>query len=190
MDLTNSLFRAALRRPRAVATIFPTGPWVARQLVRDVRAGQRVVELGPGSGAITRHLPNDVLYVGVEVDPALVSGLRARFPTFHFEVAGAQDLARHVAPASVDVAIASLPWTLLSAEVRAATLAGLGRSLRPDGRLSTYVCLHVAWTPGARRFTEELRDRFESVDSRVVEWRNAPPARVFHARRPRGRSRD
>ena len=50
--------KAAARRPLGVATVFPTSRALAERIVEEAAAGPPggVLELGAGTGAITRHL--------------------------------------------------------------------------------------------------------------------------------------
>ncbi|MBI4094140.1 methyltransferase domain-containing protein, partial [Candidatus Kaiserbacteria bacterium] len=59
-----------------------TGQWAARALAQSVavRAGETILEIGPGKGALTRELlKTDARVVAIEKDPALVRTLHERF---------------------------------------------------------------------------------------------------------------
>lgn len=43
------------------------------------RAGDRILDLGCGTGALFAYLPDDVEYVGVDVDPGYVEAARKRY---------------------------------------------------------------------------------------------------------------
>ena len=57
---------------------------VIGSLLREINpsGGDRILEIGPGRGAISRHLIQleDVDYVGVEIDRDLVAFLREKYP--------------------------------------------------------------------------------------------------------------
>lgn len=175
--------RAALRRPLVVATPFPTSAVLARWMVADIDPDEVVVELGPGTGAITRFLAPRPDYLGVEVDPCLATALRARLPTMRVVNAPAEELAAYVETGSVDVVISSLPWSVLPVATSEAVLEAVAQALAPRGRLTTYLCAHTAWLPGARGFLRALRQRFPRVRAGPLVWRNVPPALLIRAAR-------
>jgi SAM-dependent methyltransferase len=43
------------------------------------RRGERVIDLGCGTGELLSFLPNGVLYLGVDIDPAYIETARAKF---------------------------------------------------------------------------------------------------------------
>ena len=63
---------------------FLSDPIVVGSLLREIgpSRGDRILEIGPGRGAISRHLTQleDVEYVGLEIDRDLVAFLREKYP--------------------------------------------------------------------------------------------------------------
>jgi len=101
--------------------------WVVAQL--DPRPGERVVELGAGSGTVaaalrTRVAASDLTLV--ELDPALADGLRTGFPGVRVVAADWCDAWPALAP--VDLLVVSLPHGLV-AEVLATALAAPPRAI-------------------------------------------------------------
>lgn len=183
------LARAAVEHPLQVATLFPTSAALGRRLAATVDPGGRgaVVELGPGSGAITRHLATRVgdpdRYVGLEVSADLIGVLRARHPELRFHRGRARLLGRLLADGEADSVIASLPWTILPSEERDASVEAVARALRSGGTLATFICLHAVGFHGARALLGQLRAWFREVRPTFLEWRNLPPAVVYEATR-------
>ncbi|MFZ5477423.1 MAG: class I SAM-dependent methyltransferase [Myxococcota bacterium] len=181
--------KAAARRPRDVATVFPTSPQLARRLARAASEGPPgpVVELGAGTGAITRHLREvSPELVTVEIDPDMAAFLRARFPEVRVVSAHAEDLRGIVGRGSAKAVVASLPWSLLPLATVDRILAAVHESLAPGGVFATYLCVNAAWHPRARAFTKRVRAHFPDADEGPLEWRNLPPAIVWTARREAG----
>lgn len=176
---------AAARRPREVATIFPTSRALAERLIAGVDFNCRLlVELGPGSGAITRPLLerlDPAAYVGLEINGGLVTLLRERFPGATFEERSALDVADLVGAGQADHIVSSLPWTVFSAEDRERGVAAVHDALRPGGTFHTYVCMNAMPYPSAKALLKSLRARFRRVQRVAFEWRNVPPAFVFRA---------
>lgn len=186
-----TLARAAARRPMQVATIFPTSRALAERLLATIdfsRVG-RLVELGPGTGAITRvlleRLPPE-RYLGVEIDPGLVLHLREHHPDASFIEGSALELGRLVEPRSVDVVVSSLPWSVLPRGEQQRGLAGVREALRPGGAFLTYVCLNAMAYPSTHTLLALLKERFARVTREGLEWRNVPPAIVLRGEAPRG----
>lgn len=81
-----SFFKGWLHRPKAVGSIIPTSSVTARKMasVVDIGSGLPVLELGPGTGVITKAIlargvePKD-LYA-VEYSPEFVRHLRRNYP--------------------------------------------------------------------------------------------------------------
>lgn len=90
----------SLRNPRQICSLFPSSPFVGRAMTEAIvaRPQPHVIELGAGTGAITRQLvrngvsPHNLTLV--ELDPALGAHLERSFPGVDVMVAPAQDLAR------------------------------------------------------------------------------------------------
>lgn len=79
-------FKGWMHRPKAVGSIIPTSTITARRMasVINPRSGLPVLEVGPGTGVITRAIlargikPKDVY--AVEYSPEFVQHLRRNFP--------------------------------------------------------------------------------------------------------------
>lgn len=184
---TIEFVKAALRRPMEVSTVFPTSRALAETLLSlaDIKSAESVVELGCGTGAITRHLAPRLTrpetYLGIEIDVPMVEYMRKEYPAMRFEAGPADALTHLVAPASVDVIVSSLPWTIFSDELQEKTIAAILQSLKPGGIFLTYVCANALWYPQARAFVKRLKREFKDVHRSDLEWRNIPPAYVFRS---------
>src|SRR3569833_1041294 len=75
--------RALISRPKNIGAVLPSGPALAQAIARQIPHGP-VLELGPGTGAITTEIlshgiaPDDLTLV--EYDEEFVRHNRARFP--------------------------------------------------------------------------------------------------------------
>ncbi|MES2963262.1 MAG: SAM-dependent methyltransferase, partial [Bdellovibrionota bacterium] len=83
---TIEFVKAALRRPFDVSTVFPTSRSLAETMLgfADLASAGKVVELGSGTGAITKHLAPKLqtpgAYLGVELDSKMVDFMRREWP--------------------------------------------------------------------------------------------------------------
>jgi len=178
----SSLFlREWLANPQRTGAVAPSSPKLAaamaRWLPRDPESF--VLELGPGTGAITdallkRGLREDRL-VAIEHNPALASHLRKRFPRAHIITGDAwqlDELLREHSPVigSVGAVISSLPLLNFPKEKADALAQKIRAILEPRGRWVQY-SYHI--TQSRCRGGEEFR----LLASKIV-WLNFPPARV------------
>ena len=178
----SSLFlREWLANPQRTGSVAPSSPMLtsamARWLPRDSESF--ILELGPGTGAVTaallkRGLREDRL-IAIEHNPALACHLRKRFPRALIITGDAWQmdaLLREHIPAieTVGAVISSLPL-LNSPKEQADALAQKIRTvLEPRGRWVQY-SYHI--TQSRCRGGEDFR----LLASKIV-WLNFPPARV------------
>jgi len=138
-----------------------------------------VLELGPGTGAVTQALLNRGLreerLVAIEHNPKMAAVLHQRFPRAHIITGDAWQmdalLRGHAEEIqSVGAVISSLPL-LNFPPAQAAELAHkISPVLQPEGKFVQY-SYHLG-RPADRRI-----DHLRPVASSIV-WRNLPPARV------------
>jgi phosphatidylethanolamine/phosphatidyl-N-methylethanolamine N-methyltransferase len=189
---------AAVRSPRAVGTLLPSGPELARRLAavvpRTGPAGRRtvIVELGAGDGAVTAAIaeragPNAVI-IAVEKDRDLAARLRARaLAGVRVITADAATLPAILAAQGLtlaDVIVSVLPWTLFGPRQQREFLAIFAAALRADGVFTAAAYSSGYWTPAARRFRDELRRTFGEVLPTRTLWNHVPPAMTYVCRRP------
>ena len=146
-------------------------------MVSAAGAARHVVELGAGTGPVThavmRLLPQASL-VAVELQPALVTHLRKRFPVADIREACAQAVLDESGyPANEAVAvISSLPFRSLPAEVVHNVIDSITRFL---SRHPGSCLVQFTYQPRAP-FTAPLGFYWTRAD---WVWRNTPPAGVW-----------
>ncbi|HEU0088075.1 MAG TPA: methyltransferase domain-containing protein [Pseudonocardiaceae bacterium] len=189
---------AAVRSPREVGTLLPSGPELARRLAAVVpRDGPRgrpmvVVEIGAGDGAVTGALAEragpDAVVIAVEKDPELAQRLRARgLAGVQVVTADAATLPAILAERGValaDVIVSVLPWTFIGPRQQREFLATFSAALRPDGVFTAAAYSSGYWTSAARRFRDELGRTFGEVLPTRTMWRHVPPAMTYVCRHP------
>jgi phosphatidylethanolamine/phosphatidyl-N-methylethanolamine N-methyltransferase len=186
-----------IKHPAQVGTIAATSPVVSRRLAEPIpeTGDPLVVELGPGTGAVTewirRRLNGRGHLLTIEIDPVFAEMLRTNYPDLDIAVADAGDLSKLLADrglGAVDVVVSALPWTLFSDEQTRRILSALAASMTPDGVFTTITYTTARMLPPWRRVLAALNDTFESVEPSRAIWRNIPPAYVYEARRPRSQN--
>lgn len=168
---------------RTTGSIIPSSPFLGRRMARAVPKRERglVVELGVGTGAITKSLfdhgitPDEL--VSVDCSPEMVAWTKRRFPHANVKLGDATrlgellDTDNELSEKDVAHIVSSLPFKSLPREIGQGIVDEAHRMLPKNGRL-------VQFTYDLRRNAcEILGRRFELVDSSIV-WINVPPARV------------
>ena len=135
-------FRRWLANPREVGSVTPSSNALKRRLTQEIVRGpdEYVVELGGGTGAITRGIlergiPADRLYV-LEINPEMAQHLRETFPGIHVIEGDARRLGQILPPevvGKVGTTVCGIPMLLLTLEEQRAILDS-AYSVMPRGR--------------------------------------------------------
>ena len=206
----NSLFfREFVRNFHTTGAVLPSGRWLASALARFVgqpsAAPQRVLEVGPGTGAVTRRIidrlgPSDQLDL-VELNETFVRQLKGRFATEPaFQRVSARCRVLHCPVEDLprcqgyEVIVSGLPLNNFSAATVEHILAALVGLLAPGGTLSffEYIAVRRARSiVSGRGERARLRGIAQAMrgllDGREIRrdtvWWNIPPAWVHHVRK-------
>ena len=178
----SSLFlREWLANPQRTGSVAPSSPMLTSAMARWLPHDSEsfILELGPGTGAVTaallkRGLREDRL-IAIEHNPALACHLRKRFPRALISTGDAWQmdaLLREHIPAieTVGAVISSLPLLNFPKEQADALAQKIRAVLEPRGRWVQY-SYHI--TQNRCRGGEDFR----LLASKIV-WLNFPPARV------------
>lgn len=188
----SSLFARFLRHPGQVGALCPSSRSLAVEMTRDVgmETARTVVELGPGTGAITREiiprLPDRAGFLTVELDPGMADCLRSRFPRARVVCGSASDLPDILKTAGVpraDVILSGLPWAVFPTRLQDEILDGVLTGLASGGFFATFAYIQGVVLPGGIRFRRKLESLFSEVTCSPIVWRNLPPAFVYRCRK-------
>jgi phosphatidylethanolamine/phosphatidyl-N-methylethanolamine N-methyltransferase len=164
------------RNPRAIGAISPASPALAEAMADqvDFAAPGRVLELGPGTGAITKALIRRGLgaerVVAVEADPTFARMLRTRFPGLEVVEGDATDAGRVRALGPFNAIISSLPLLNFAPHDRVSLVLALLRLLPPGAPFVQYSYGVRPPLPRSSELRVTLADKV---------WRNLPPARIW-----------
>jgi phosphatidylethanolamine/phosphatidyl-N-methylethanolamine N-methyltransferase len=179
-------FRSWLDNPMIAGAVSPSGRSLARMMARyvDPLAEGPIVELGPGTGAITealleRGVAPERLFL-VEFDSGFCKLLARRFPGVHIIKGDAYRLSETLGdrlgqPAAAIVS--SLPLLMKPEMQRLVLLADAFNCMEPDGCFIQFTYGPVSPMP---------RDKASVIfhtESSPPVWLNLPPARVWIYRR-------
>lgn len=189
-----TFLRAFLRRPLTMGAVTPSSERLGAVLasVVPVSGTPTVVELGPGTGAVSaviaRRLPPGSRHLAVELDPAMVAHLRRAHPDLEVVPGDVRRLGALLAERGVtraDAVVCGLPWALFDDATQTELLAEISAAIGDGGAFTTFAYLHGMALPAAQRFRATLRAAFDEVQVTATVWRNVPPAFVYVCRRPR-----
>jgi phospholipid N-methyltransferase len=181
-------FAAFLSRPGRIGAIGPSSQALTGEMLQGFNLAkmENVVELGPGTGALTGVILSQIgaqtNFLAVELDQGCVNHLTRKFPQLsvvHDSAENLQDVLSQRGIRHVDCIISGLPWASMPATVQRPTFNAVMRSLRPGGTFRTFAFLHASWFPTANRFRRLLDDHFTSVRKSRIVWNNLPPAFVY-----------
>lgn len=174
---------------RQVGSVVPSSPWLVDALLEPIDwAGARVVvELGPGTGVVTRailkRLHPDAILLAVEANAEFADYLRqtTRDRRLRLVTGDAAALADHLRAAglgSCDAVVSSLPLLSMTAGDRRRSLAAAAAALGDAGIFVAYQYTRRLHAGIARCFAQVRTERI---------WRNVPPAFLFVGLQPRRR---
>ena len=133
--------RSWINDPLAVGAVAPSGRPLARRIAREIGPGTRVVELGPGTGIVTREIlargvrPSDLFLV--ERCAGFAGVLEHEFPGVTVLRGDATLPQQALAPlrGTVDIIVSGLPLVLFSRGHKETLLAQCFGLLREHGAL-------------------------------------------------------
>lgn len=168
---------------RRVAAFLPSSPVSSRAIAARLPAGaRRVVELGPGTGAVTveilKRMPIDGQLLAVEAQSSFSPILeRLKDPRLKLHIGDVRDVLpklKENGESEVDAVVSGIPFSFMSPQVREALLVTVRGLIRHGGHFVVYQN-SPQLIPGLRRHFGDVRWRFEP--------RNLPPYFVMVARR-------
>jgi phosphatidylethanolamine/phosphatidyl-N-methylethanolamine N-methyltransferase len=180
-------FRSWLDNPMIAGAVSPSGRYLARMMARYVdplEAGP-IIELGPGTGAITegllrRGIAPERLFL-VEFDHGFCRLLGQRFPGVNIIKGDAYRLTETLGDRLAEPAaavVSSLPLLMKPETQRLALLADAFTLLAPAGRFIQFTYGPVSPIPRGRAAGPAFL-----VEGSPPVWLNLPPARVWIYRR-------
>jgi phosphatidylethanolamine/phosphatidyl-N-methylethanolamine N-methyltransferase len=177
------------REPLQIGALWPSSKALSQAVVNccDIEPDATVVELGPGTGAFTGLLLNRLSERGrllaVEINPNHAAMLQQRFPRCRVIRDSAENLSRHLQGHRADCIVSGLAWSNMFPRTQRRILGAIMDSMTPDGQFIAFAYAHATLMPTARRFRQELAERFGRMERTPVVWRNLPPAYVYRCRR-------
>lgn len=181
-------FSRFLKSPRTVGAVTASSRALAEAMVADIdltRPG-RIVELGPGTGvftaAIVERLGADTEFLALDIEPAFVARINARFPSVECVCGSAEQLDAIAADRDmlpIDHIVSGLPFVSLPPPVTQQIICSIARTLRPGGTFTTFQYVPAYGFPSAVAFRRSMSAGLHSQPSARLVVRNMPPVLVM-----------
>ncbi|MFN2500466.1 MAG: class I SAM-dependent methyltransferase [Pyrinomonadaceae bacterium] len=177
--------QAFLKNPLKVGAITPSSPELAAEMLSGIEPDDNniVLELGVGTGAITRYLrdiiPSKDSYLGIELDPRLVRTLNKNFPSLNITCGNAADaFSIHKASGlgNVRYLVCCLPFVSLPKEVSDQVLNEIEKFMDAGCELRIFQYAHGYYLPPAIKLREFLKVRYGKSRRSPLVLKNVPPA--------------
>lgn len=176
LEHMHNFFKAIFLNPRATGAVLPSSKYLSHKMASciDTTKPGIVLELGPGTGAITQAILASGIaadnLIALEIAPHFAQQLRHEFPNITVIEGNAMQLSELIKNQPVHTIISSLPLRSLSKKQREIIFAEITKVLSSGGRF-------VQFTYSMKKDEHYYPDNFKLTNSFIV-WRNIPPARV------------
>lgn len=185
MNENIEFLQAFLKNPAKVGAIAPSSPELAQRMLNEIRPSEDnvVLELGVGTGAITKYLqsivPNKESYFGIELDKDLVKLLKKNFPELKIVRGNACDtfsLYQKSGFGKVGYIICCLPFVSMPNEVGKRIWREIDKFMEQGCVFRTFQYAHGYYFPSAIKLREHMRTRYGKAKKSRLVVKNVPPA--------------
>ncbi len=185
MNENLKFLQAFLKNPLKVGAVAPSSPELAAEMLQGIQPDDNniVLELGVGTGAITKYLqdiiPSRSSYLGIELDAELVRTINSRFSDMNIVVGSAADaysIHKESGLGKVSYLICCLPFVSLPKEVSDCVLAEIVRFMDEGCTLRIFQYAHGYYLPPAIKLREFMRNRYGRSTRSPLVLKNLPPA--------------
>lgn len=177
--------QAFLKNPSKVGAIAPSSSELALKMVEGIVPDEKniVLELGVGTGAITKHLqnilPDNKSYLGIELDRDLVRSLNRNYKNLKIVCGNACDtfsIHQKSGLGKVGAIICCLPFVSLPNEIGEKILSEIDGFMQKGCIFRTFQYAHGYYMPSAIKLREFMRDRYGKSKRSPLIVNNLPPA--------------
>jgi phosphatidylethanolamine/phosphatidyl-N-methylethanolamine N-methyltransferase len=174
-----------IKNPSQVGAIAPSGAELAKKMIEGIDANKDnvVLEIGIGTGAITRHLqkliPNRESYLGIEIEKSFVEKLHAEFPKLNIVCGDAchtRDILSQQDFGKVSYIISGMPFVVLPEKISDGILREVDKLMDEGCMFRTFQYFHGYNLPPARRFRQRLDEQYGKAKRSSLILKNVPPA--------------
>ena len=177
--------QAYLKNPLKVGAVAPSSPELAAEMLVGIKPDENniVLELGVGTGAITKYLqqiiPNRESYLGIELDTEMVKTLGQKYADLNIVCGNAAESYRihqESGLGKVRYLVCCLPFVSLPKEVSESVLLEIEKFMDEGCELRIFQYAHGYYLPPAIKLREFLRNRYGKSKRSPLILKNVPPA--------------
>ena len=188
MNENIQFLQAFLKNPLKVGAITPSSPELAQKMIEGIDPEKEhvVLELGVGTGAITKYLqdivPDTDSYLGIELDRDLVRSLKRKFPKLQIirgNACEANSLHQRSGLGKVGTIICCLPFVSLPNEVGDRILSEIDKFMQQGCTFRTFQYAHGYYMPSAIKLREFMKKRYGKARRSKLVVKNVPPAYIL-----------
>jgi phosphatidylethanolamine/phosphatidyl-N-methylethanolamine N-methyltransferase len=181
-----------LAKPLSTGAVCSSSPGLSKLIVTDMglESAKSVVELGPGTGAVTNFIIDNLApgtaFFTVELNQDMYTAFTRKFPnikTYNDCASNLPAIVHKEGLDKVDVVLSGLPWASFSEDSQEEILSAVVEALPKGGLFATFAYLQGAILPTGQSFRKRLHRHFSSVEKTQVVWLNVPPAFVYRCRK-------
>ncbi len=185
MNENIEFLQAFIKNPLKVGAIAPSSPELAKKMLEGIKPAENrvVLELGVGTGAITKYLqnilPDEKSYLGIELDRDLVKSLRTNYPKLKIVRGNATEtfsIHQKTGLGKVGFVICCLPFVSLPNEVGEKILLEIDKFMKQGCMFRTFQYAHGYYMPSAIKLREFMRKRYGKAKRSQLIVKNVPPA--------------
>lgn len=185
MNENIEFLQAFIKNPLKVGAIAPSSPELAKKMLEGIKPNENriVLELGVGTGAITKYLqdilPDEKSYLGIELDRDLVKSLRTNYRQLKIVRGNATEtfpIHQKTGLGKVGFIICCLPFVSLPNEVGEKILLEIDKFMQQGCLFRTFQYAHGYYMPSAIKLREFMRKRYGKSRRSQLIVKNVPPA--------------
>ena len=185
MNENLQFLQAFIKNPLKVGAIAPSSPELAAEMLKGIEPDSHniVLELGVGTGAITKFirniLPSRDSYLGLELDADLVKTLNKNYPDMNIicgNAAEAYSIHRESGLGKVRYVVCCLPFVSLPKEISDSVLQEIQKFMDEGCELRLFQYAHGYFLPPAIKLREVLKTRYGLSHRSPLVLKNVPPA--------------
>lgn len=185
MNENFQFLQAFIKNPLKVGAITPSSPELARRMLKGITPTEDniVLELGVGTGAITRFLkaivPDEKSYLGIELDKNLVKTLRKNFPDLKIVCGNACEafsIHQKSGLGRVGYIISCLPFVSIPNNTVEKILWEVDKFMQQGCIFRTFQYAHGYHMPSAVKLREYMERRYGKTRRSPLIIKNVPPA--------------
>jgi phospholipid N-methyltransferase len=170
-----------------VSAVAPSSQKLARAMVNglDLKPNEGLIEIGPGTGALTRQIreviPESNDYLGIELEGKFVALLKQDFPELQFvhnSMVESHEIHEESGKAPVKIIISGLSVSTLPRDIQDQFIENLDRILEPGCMFRMFQYIHAYPLPSSIRFRHRMAEHFSHYHRSRLVMKNLPPAYV------------